>query len=142
MAVNNRKCVVCGLEYEYCNTCHNNNDHNLTRWKTTFHDENCRDIYRAISAYRAGQIPIEEARTMLNKCDVTIDFVDGIRAAVNEIVPLESPQVEEKVDEPVQVEQVTIEPIEEKEDTVEMAPTQEVRQPYEYKKYGKKNRKR
>lgn len=43
---NIRKCIVCGKEYEYCTGCRKPNQ---PTWLTIYHDENCRNIWHAIT---------------------------------------------------------------------------------------------
>ena len=144
---NNRVCVVCGTSYDYCITCKHNRLVPDERWKTIFHDENCRSIYHAIAAYRSNQISIEEARQQLSALDMSINIVDGLKNVVAEIMQVQTEDSQDESDneleEPVDSEsQVVTEPIKQEENTVETVTTQEIRQPYEYKKYGKKKKNR
>lgn len=151
---NNRTCVVCGAKYEYCITCKHSVDINKTRWKAVFHDENCRSIYHAVAAYVTHQISKEEARDLLDACDLSINMVDNIKSAVQEIEPFSMPvskeeSIQSTFDQgvtPVNEDETTDKPVidelaeTEKEENV-VAPTQN-RKPYDSKYHGKKNRKR
>lgn len=70
MAINNRTCCVCGHEYYYCsNGCHESL--NEPSWKGSFCCENCMNVYHACSGYYAKQKTKEEAKSILDNCDLT-----------------------------------------------------------------------
>ena len=64
-----RHCIICGEAYSYCNNC-SDYDH-LPRWMFTFHDENCRNIWRAINSYRTGVKDATQTRDTLDKLDLS-----------------------------------------------------------------------
>ena len=80
-----RKCVVCGVEYTYCNTC---KEHaSKPSWMALYHDENCRSIMNIATEYMAGNITKADAKAELDKCDLSNkkNFKESVLSAVNEI---------------------------------------------------------
>lgn len=43
-----RQCIVCGKEYEFCGGCKKKNK---PSWMNLYHDENCRDVWHAITTF-------------------------------------------------------------------------------------------
>lgn len=82
MVNNLRTCEICGTKYKYCNNC--GEYQNYPRWMFLFHDENCRDIWSAINAYRAGTNTAYEAKKRLEKLDIT-NVVDVYKKYIDEI---------------------------------------------------------
>ena len=80
-----RKCIVCGKEYEYCNRC--SSHANMPTWMALYHDDNCRSIMNIATEYVAGNITNADARSQLDKCDLTNkkNFKESVLKAVNEI---------------------------------------------------------
>lgn len=48
MARSTRKCIVCGKEYEFCGGCKKKNK---PSWMNIYHDENCKNIWHAITTH-------------------------------------------------------------------------------------------
>ena len=65
----NRKCILCGTEYEYCQTCAK--DYDKPIWYRNFHDENCRTIFYVLADYSAGNLSKDEAAEKLSGCDLS-----------------------------------------------------------------------
>lgn len=78
-----RKCMVCGKEYEFCSGCRKKNQ---PSWLTIYHDENCRNIWNAITAVydNAGAIGAAEALSDLNLSDID-NFRDDVREKIDMI---------------------------------------------------------
>lgn len=98
---NNRKCVCCGLEYRYCNTCAE--DVGKPQWYAIYHDENCRGIFKTVSDYLGNTITKEEAKVKLDACDLSKkeDLKPSIVAVINDIYnTTENKVVEEIVEKP------------------------------------------
>lgn len=66
---NNKKCIVCGKVYTFCPSCAEFD--NYPRWLSIYHDENCKNIFTATSDYLAGDITDEQARKILDTCDLS-----------------------------------------------------------------------
>ena len=65
-----KKCILCGKEYEiWCPTCREALDQ--PTWLNIFHDDNCYKIYTITSKYSTGVITKEEAKTLLDECDLS-----------------------------------------------------------------------
>ena len=87
-----RKCIVCGKEYEYCNNCKNHSS--LPSWMAIYHDENCRSIMNISIEYMAGNLTKAEAKSQLDRCDLTNknNFKESVVKAVNEILSTKKPE--------------------------------------------------
>ena len=83
--IKTRKCIVCGTEYEYCNRC--SSHANKPTWMALYHDGNCRSIMNIATEYVAGNITKEDAKSELDKCDLTNkkNFKESVIKALNEI---------------------------------------------------------
>lgn len=87
-----RKCIVCGKEYEYCNSCKGHASH--PSWKAIYHDENCRSVMNITTEYAAGNITKSEAKRKLDACDLTNKktFKDSVLKVVNDIYYIKKPE--------------------------------------------------
>lgn len=111
MSRNNRVCCVCGKEYYYCNNdCFDSR--NQPSWKGSFHDENCRNIYNACASYNIGQMTHEEAKNILDGCDLSRKehFTPATQRLIKEIYAVEAEIVEPEKEtvKPVKVAEVEI----------------------------------
>ena len=81
---NNRKCIVCGTSYRYCSSCLES----ITKpaWYAIFHDQNCHDIYNAVTAVYSEQGK-DEAKKILDMCNLAgkEHFHPNIIRLINEI---------------------------------------------------------
>ena len=80
-----RQCVVCGVEYTYCNTCREHASQ--PSWMAIYHDDNCRNIMNTATEYMAGNLTKADAKSELDKCDLTNkkNFKESVFKAINEI---------------------------------------------------------
>ena len=80
-----RKCIVCGVEYTYCNSCREHASR--PSWMALYHDDNCRNIMNIATEYMAGNLTKAEAKSELDACDLTNkkNFKESVIKAVNEI---------------------------------------------------------
>lgn len=69
MIKNNKKCILCGKVYTFCNRCEEF-DH-LPRWMGIYCSGNCRAIFNILTDYNGGHITKEEAIQKLNDCDLS-----------------------------------------------------------------------
>lgn len=112
---NNRKCIVCGHEYYFCNTCQDGAI--KPAWYLIFHDQNCHDIYDAV----ANILPLkgkEAAKKALDKLDLSDkeNFHQNIIKSINEIYDIVDEVVtQDNVDETKETKEVN----EEVKETVE-----------------------
>ena len=86
-----RACIVCGKEYIYCNNC---NDYaKYPAWMAIYHDENCKDIMTIATEYMAGNLSKAEAKTKLDKCDLSNrkNFSNSVTKAIDEIFTEKKP---------------------------------------------------
>ena len=70
MVRNNKTCILCGNKYSYCSGCAEF-DH-LPRWMEIYCSENCKKIFNALSSYNMNHKTKEEAKAILEKCDLTM----------------------------------------------------------------------
>lgn len=88
-------CKTCGKEYQYCAYC--NEFSHLPTWMILFHDENCKDIWFAISDYYTEAKSNEEIKAKLLSCDLSDQkhFTKKIQAAIKELIPMTSEKTTE-----------------------------------------------
>ena len=94
-----RVCLTCGKEYEYCNNCNDTNKY--PTWMAEFHDETCKEIFNAVSAYNMQLVSKEDVKAVVKKYNVTDFgiFKKSIKDKLTEIVGDNKPKsesVEEK----------------------------------------------
>ena len=149
-----KRCILCAKNYEiYCPTCKEGAFQ--PSWKNIFHDENCKNIFEACSQYNAGKMSAEDAKNILNNCDLsnkdqftasTQRIIGEIyKIAVNFVEPEITVKVENIVEENKEIElvnevaeeqitEVTSEPI----DEVYMVNEPSAPKQYNYKRKKKK----
>lgn len=64
-----RICSTCGKEYKYCPKCREDADKPL--WHFAWCSENCKTIYEITAAFEDGRITATEAKTQLDKLDLS-----------------------------------------------------------------------
>ena len=69
MAKYSRKCVLCGKEYEYCNTCFTFFSKPI--WMFNYCSEDCKDIVPILTDYVLNKINKEEAKEQLEGKDMS-----------------------------------------------------------------------
>jgi len=65
-----RKCVVCGKEYEYCPHCARFK--HLPVWMLAYCSDDCKETYMAINQYDFGHIDAKEALKIVDSYKVKI----------------------------------------------------------------------
>ena len=80
-----RTCCVCHKEYSFC-LC-NPEDRNKPTWYFAYCSENCKDIYAATSDYENGNISADEAKTQLDRLDLSqiANFGESYQRAIMKI---------------------------------------------------------
>ena len=71
MVKNNKKCILCGKVYSYCNSC-SEFDH-LPRWMECYCSENCKEIFNALSDYNMKTRPVESIIATLKASNLEIE---------------------------------------------------------------------
>lgn len=86
MVRNNKTCILCGNKYSYCSGCAEF-DH-LPRWMECYCSENCKDIFNILSSYNMKHKTKEEAKSLLEKCDLTMTdtYSEFNRNCINSIM--------------------------------------------------------
>ena len=86
MVRNNKTCILCGKKYSYCSGCAEF-DH-LPRWMECYCSENCKDIFNILSGYNMKHKTKEEAKSLLEKCDLTMTdtYSEFNRNCINSII--------------------------------------------------------
>lgn len=99
----NRVCCVDGTRYTYCNVC--GEDRNKPAWLASFCCENCRDIYNTVAAFNINSITANEAKDVLDKCDLSnkANFTPSTQRLIKEIYEEAEPISVENVEEKVEV---------------------------------------
>ena len=101
-----RTCCVCHRNFSFCPVC-NPEDRNKPTWYFAYCSENCKDIYSVASDYENGNIQADEAKTQLDKLDLShiANFGESYQKAImkiNEnITPVEKVEDVIKEDESV-----------------------------------------
>ena len=125
----NKTCIVCGEKYSYCNSC---KEHTIyPTWMNIFHNENCKNVFNTASAYLAGTITKEEAKTRFDACDMSYkeNLKSDIVNAINEACKSEE---KNNIEIKVEVDHAILEPVE------YIEPEVEVEVAVEEKKFFKK----
>lgn len=65
-----RECTLCGAKYEYCPHCSDFDKE--PKWKTLFHDENCKKIFDTLQRHFLKELTDEEAIKILKTCDLSV----------------------------------------------------------------------
>lgn len=83
---NNRKCILCKKEYNYCPNC--NKDRNKPTWYRLYCSQACHDIFDILNNYNFKLITKEEAKMLLSKCDLSIvsELNDHYRAEIESLM--------------------------------------------------------
>lgn len=81
-----RTCCVCHQEHMYCPVC-NPEDRNKPTWYFAYCSENCKDIYDVTSNYEDKKITADEAKTQLDKLDLShiANFGESYQKAIMKI---------------------------------------------------------
>ena len=81
-----RTCCVCHQEHMYCPVC-NPEDRNKPTWYFAYCSENCKDIYTVTSDYENGNISSDEAKTQLDRLDLSqiANFGESYQRAIMKI---------------------------------------------------------
>ena len=69
MARRERKCYLCGEQYQYCRTC--SQDRAKPAWMSEFHSESCKDVFDICTRYNMGLLTQAEAQDALASCDLS-----------------------------------------------------------------------
>lgn len=93
---NNKKCILCGKVYSFCNRCEEF-DH-LPRWMAIYCGDNCKTIFMTLTDYSSGNLTKAEAAATLRKCDLSKknDFHAFNRSLVNEILDIKEDEKKEE----------------------------------------------
>ena len=85
-----RRCSVCGSEYRFCNRCPEDKD--KPNWYFAFCSSNCKDIYDITSKFESGQIIEHEAKTQLEKLDLSklSNFGTSYKSSISKIMKASS----------------------------------------------------
>ncbi len=107
MKKNNTKCVVCGKEYYYCNTCKSQDP----SWMISFCSDNCRKIYNAVAKFGMGKLTQEQAKDALKDLDLSKydNFTDSTKRLISEINKIDEKEELEEEKKDVQNEQTSLE---------------------------------
>lgn len=81
-----RTCCVCRKEHLFCPQCRPE-DRNKPTWYFAYCSENCKDIYTVTSDYEDKKITADEAKTQLDKLDLShiANFGESYQKAIMKI---------------------------------------------------------
>ena len=82
MIRNNKTCIICGKKYTYCSHC--DAFEKQPTWMVDFHEENCMDIFYAVSNYNAEVATLEETVNKLEKLDLS--NIDNFDKSIKECI--------------------------------------------------------
>lgn len=71
----NRKCVICGTKYKFCNNCRDNMFGINQPWRNIYCSEDCMNVANIWYAFRGKEISKDEAKTKLNAYNDVLDKV-------------------------------------------------------------------
>lgn len=85
MSRRKRHCYLCNVRYEYCHTC--SQDRNKPAWMSTFHEENCKNIFDICTRFNLGFMDKSDAQKALLDCDLSNkeNFVDYVQRDIANI---------------------------------------------------------
>ena len=83
---NNRKCIICGHSYHFCQTC--GEDAGKPTWYFIFDGKNCHDIYEVCTQYRDKEIDAKVAYEKISKLDISDldNFPTVTQSQIKEII--------------------------------------------------------
>jgi hypothetical protein len=92
-----RICALCGTQYEFCPQC-NPKDAEKPTWYFTFCSENCHDIYAVASGFEDGRIKDFNAKTQLEKLDLSKlnNFGESYKTSIAKIKAISVAQPKKK----------------------------------------------
>lgn len=107
-----RICCVCRKEYLFCPQCRLE-DRNKPTWYFAYCSENCKNIYAATSDYENDKISADEAKTQLDKLDLSqiANFGESYQKVIMKINEETKPV--EKIDKLLQTETVIFDDVQE-----------------------------
>lgn len=94
MSKYNRTCILCGKGFRFCNDCRE--FQNVEPWHNIYCSENCRTIFNTCVEFAQNHISKEEAKAILEKCDLSEkdNYRADLRETVNKILePVISPAI-------------------------------------------------
>ena len=94
--MNNKTCIVCGTKYSYCPFC--TQDKYKPTWMSSYHDANCKDVWRTLCAESTGHITKEEAVAKLKTLDLSniSNFKESVQNHIHRLLSSEE-AVEETI---------------------------------------------
>ena len=83
----NSTCIICGQKYHLCIACERTKA-TWKQWKIITDSENCYEIYNIVNDYNFNKISKDEAKTLLEECDLTglETFRENVKNTINEII--------------------------------------------------------
>lgn len=82
----NKICVLDKKAYHYCSSgC--KDSIGKPPWMMSFCSENCKDIFSTISSFKSGNKTAQEARAILDKCDLSNkdNFAESVQKIIDDI---------------------------------------------------------
>lgn len=83
----NATCIICGKKYHLCIACERTKS-TWKHWKMISDSENCYKIYKIVNDYNFNKITKDEAKKMIEKCDLTeLETIkENVKKVIKEIM--------------------------------------------------------
>lgn len=86
----NAVCKVCGRPYKICGHCPSSASLSYQPWRRICDTSDCYGMYLAVWGYNVGQVSKEEAKSQLEKCDLSKmeleTFDQSMKKTINKIM--------------------------------------------------------
>lgn len=101
-----RKCTICGKQYEYCPRC--KQYENMPTWYLIYDSENCKHLYETVNKFAFNHITKEEAIEELKDIDMTNknEYPKDIQTVLDQIFE-QTEIIKEEILEPIENQEKT-----------------------------------
>lgn len=104
MVSNNKKCIMCGKTYTFCLNC--SKFDSLPRWMAMFCGQKCKDVFDAISDYKANAVSKSDTKIKLAGLIKDTVFTPTVQKRISEIMAISKDEADSVSDIIAEVEKV------------------------------------